>query len=187
MLPAGHRVVSAGMSGHPPTIRVARADDLDAIADLHTRSRNDYYRGFYPDEILADPDRAAQRRARWERSIESGEYTVLCAERDGGLAGIAVTGPEPEDPDPLVTAGVDLYVDPAGFRQGTGRALHTACLHLWEQAKVGRARIWVQDFNARGLAFWASQGWRLDGRRRQDLKTLIGLVLDVAPEETPAG
>ena len=169
------------MADTPVQIRNARPDDLDAIDDLHTRSRNVYHRGYVAEEILADPARAERRRADLEFCLAADDRTVLCAWRDERLAGFAVWGPcVVPDPDPQITTELaGFYVDPASFRQRVGSTLHGTCVQAWQTLPTPKVRLWVSDYNKQARAFYASQGWEQDGHHRPDDPAMLGYRLTV--------
>ena len=171
----------ARMNDLPVSIRRATPDDLDAIAGLHTRSRTAYYRGFVPDEILADPARATRRREILARDLRSPDRIVLCAEQGGRLAGFAAMGPcALRDPDPQITSQLGFFfVDPASFRQRIGTRLHQACIQAWQAQPVAAARVWVAEFNQRARAFYTSQGWEPDGHHHPDDPAALGYRLTI--------
>ena len=171
----------ARMNDLPVSIRRATPDDLDAIAGLHTRSRTAYYRGFVPDEILADPARATRRREILARDLRSPDRIVLCAEQGGRLAGFAAMGPcALRDPDPQITSQLGFFfVDPASFRQRIGTRLHQACVQAWQAQPVAAARVWVAEFNQRARAFYTSQGWEPDGHHHPDDPATLGYRLTI--------
>ncbi|MFI8100073.1 GNAT family N-acetyltransferase [Streptomyces sp. NPDC086023] len=136
-------------------IRTAHPADLDLIAALHTRARATYYTGRIPEEAYRGDAEQARTREGWARAIERGDGGVLCAERDGGIAGVAafrtVDG---------ATTLTQLHVDPVHWRLGIGGALHAACVAAWRDTGVDLARLEVYEHNLRARAFYAAQGWR---------------------------
>jgi GNAT superfamily N-acetyltransferase len=170
------------MSDSPPAIRRAGPGDLVVIADLHTRSRSDYYHGVVGDDELTDPVAAARRRQWWDEHLRSADHTVFLAEREGLAVGVAVIGRcRFPDPEPRVGSEMHLYVDPGCFRQGVGTSLHATCVRARRAASVALARLWVQDFNLRAQAFYRSQGWQPDGNHRPDSTGLLGYLLRIPP------
>ena len=125
-------------------IRTATPADLDAIVQLHTEARATYYRGHLPEEEYAGAAEVGRSRGGWSRAIDRPDATVLCAERDGTLAGIAAFA---------VRDGVmhltQLHVSPSHWRTGIGTELHTACVDAWRQAGVDSARLEVFVHNTR--------------------------------------
>lgn len=136
-------------------IRIATPDDLDAIAALHAEARASYYRGHIPDEAFDSPAEHARTREGWAAAIERG--AVLCAVRDGVVAGVAVS----READGVMTL-TQLHVDPKRWREGIGAALHAACVEAWQRAGVDSARLEVFEHNMRAQSFYARQGWRPD-------------------------
>ncbi|MFH8928093.1 GNAT family N-acetyltransferase [Streptomyces pristinaespiralis] len=136
-------------------IRTATLADLDAIAALHAEARATYYRGHIPDEAFDGPAERARNRAGWGRAI--GQGRVLCAERDGVVAGTAAFG----EVDGVMTLS-QLHVAPARWRAGVGTELHAACVEAWRGAGVRSARLEVFQENERAQAFYARHGWYPD-------------------------
>ncbi|MFI9116877.1 GNAT family N-acetyltransferase [Streptomyces venezuelae] len=136
-------------------IRLATAADLDAVVALHTEARATYYRGHLPDADFLGPEEIARSRAGWAAAVDRG--AVLCAVRDGEIAGIAAYG-EREGLMHLT----QLHVLPARWRAGVGAELHAACVEKWRAAGVTTVRLDVFDKNERAQAFYTAQGWTPD-------------------------
>ncbi|MEU9864366.1 GNAT family N-acetyltransferase [Streptomyces sp. NPDC047971] len=154
-------------------IRIATADDLDAIADLHLEARASYYRGHIPDIEFEGPEELARTREGWSRAVERG--TVLCAERDGRPVGVAAYGPV----DGVMTL-TQLHVLPALWRDGIGSALHGACVDIWRSLGVETARLEVFERNERARAFYTARGWTPDTDAPRSGRHLV-LRLTVGP------
>jgi ribosomal protein S18 acetylase RimI-like enzyme len=169
------------MSDLPASIRQASTGDLDAIADLHARSRTAYHRGFVAEEALTDPAHTAHHRIVLGRYISSDSHTVFCASEGDRLEGFAVIGPcaIPDHDAQITTELHSLYVDPNRFRQSIGTRLHHACIQAWQAQRVTAARLWVMDYNQRARAFYTSQGWEQDGHHRPDNSALLGYRLAI--------
>ncbi|MER5307888.1 GNAT family N-acetyltransferase [Streptomyces sp. NPDC002773] len=155
-------------------IRLATAADLDAIVALHTEARATYYRGHVPDADFLGPEEVARSRAGWAAAVDRG--AVLCAVRDGEVAGIAAYGQR----DGLMHL-TQLHVLPARWRAGVGAELHTACTDAWRAAGVTEARLEVFEKNERAQAFYATRGWTPDPEHPRDGSHLV-LRLTLAPE-----
>lgn len=136
-------------------IRTATAADLDAVAALHAEARATYYRGHIPDDAFDSPAEHARTRSGWEKAI--GRGAVLCAIRDGAVAGVAAFG-EREGAMTLT----QLHVAPAHWRSGVGSELHTAVVLAWQRAGVTHARLEVFEKNTRAQAFYTHHGWYPD-------------------------
>ncbi|WP_327684901.1 GNAT family N-acetyltransferase [Streptomyces sp. NBC_00467] len=136
-------------------IRPAVPEDLDAVTALHAEARATYYRGHIPDEAFDSPAEHARTRAGWAAAIERG--AVLCAERNGALAGVAAS----RTVDGVMTL-TQLHVHPALWRAGIGTALHRACVEGWRSAGVTTARLEVFEHNRRAQDFYTAHGWTPD-------------------------
>lgn len=99
----------------------------------------------FPPELYPFPDDAI--RERWRRF----EGTVLVAERDGDVVGVA---------------GIDdewlhgFYVLPEWWGTGVADPLHEAAVVL------GVSRLWCLEENHRARRFYEKRGWRLNGKTR---------------------
>ena len=157
-------------------IRTASLADVDAVVDVHIRSRTEYYRGHISEERIA----AAASKLRdmrdgfYAAQIDSPDLDVLCAELDGRVVGFAMSGPcHYPDPDPEVAVELHhLYVDPDHWRRGVASSLHEECVRRWRAPGVGAARLFVWEFNERAVAFYAARGWRADGHFRADAQRI---------------
>ncbi|MFF1833221.1 GNAT family N-acetyltransferase [Streptomyces sp. NPDC058231] len=155
-------------------IRTATPVDLDAMVQLHTEARATYYRGHLPEEEYAGAAEVGRSRGGWSRAIDRPDATVLCAERDGVLVGIAAYAVR--EGDMTLT---QLHVAPAHWRTGIGTELHTACVDAWRLAGVDAARLEVFVHNTRAQAFYVRHGWTPDPGRPQH-GTHLSLRLAVA-------
>jgi ribosomal protein S18 acetylase RimI-like enzyme len=136
-------------------IRTARPADLDAVGALHAEARATYYRGHLPDEAFDSPAEHARTRTGWENAI--GRGAVLCAIRDGAVAGVAAFG----ERDGVMTL-TQLHVAPGRRRSGVGSELHSAVVEAWQRAGVRTARLEVFEKNDRARAFYTHHGWYPD-------------------------
>ncbi|MFF1747294.1 GNAT family N-acetyltransferase [Streptomyces mirabilis] len=144
-------MISTPHTTRPLVIRTALPSEAAAITELHVRARSTYY----PDGLpFGDVDWVAA----WRGSIERPEAHVLCAVRDGHLVGIASFRTADDAPTDTVKL-FQFHVDPDCWRQGIGRALHTACLEQWRADGKHTATLDVHVDNARAQAFYARQGW----------------------------
>ncbi|MBL3667310.1 GNAT family N-acetyltransferase [Streptomyces sp. M2CJ-2] len=132
-------------------IRTALEAEAADIAALHLHARSTYY----PDGL---PDDGTGWRARWQEAVERPDGQVLCAVRDGHLAGIASFRTPPDAPADTVKL-FQFHVDPGRWRAGIGTALHTACVEEWRANGRRTAVLEVHAGNRRAQAFYARQGW----------------------------
>jgi GNAT superfamily N-acetyltransferase len=115
-----------------------------------------------------------------EQGQEQGQEQAAPASADGtaGLVGYASFGPERDVlgmpwPHPLTSAGSDgrvaelyaLYVHPAWWSTGTGRALMDRVLAKAGAAGYACITLWVLEANARARRFYQRAGFAPDGTR----------------------
>jgi GNAT superfamily N-acetyltransferase len=110
------------------------------------------------------------------RAVSPG--AVSAGEGDAGIVGYASFGPERDVlgapwPHPLTRAGSDglvaelyaLYVHPAWWSTGTGRALMDEVLAKVRKAGYAGITLWVLEANARARRFYGKAGFAPDGAR----------------------
>ena len=148
------------MASPTPSARIRPATFLDApdIARVHLQCWRETYADLIPAETYAE--REATEPLAWETQLaEPGATMTWVALRDGetvGFATAAAAGPHQVRPLELRL----LYVLAAEQGRRTG-------YHLLELA-VGDAPcfLWVAETNTRAQAFYARQGFAVDGDRR---------------------
>jgi len=100
-----------------PKIRSARPADIPAITRIYAHAVEHGTASFE----LDPPDEAEMARRMDE--LMSGNFPYLVAELDGALAGYAYAGPYRARPAYRFTVENSVYVAPASYRRGVGRAL----------------------------------------------------------------
>jgi GNAT superfamily N-acetyltransferase len=154
-------------------VRPAAPTDAERIAAVHVASWQGAYRGTFPDEVLDGPDLVARRLRLWQRLLgEPGPRTsTVVAQRPGDqVLGFAHTAPARDD-----DAGEDtgellmIYVDPAAWGAGVGRALMAAAVGGLRRASFATATLWVLDANGRARHFYERAGWAPDGTHKDDV------------------
>ncbi len=154
------------------SIRRAQVSDARAIATVHVRSWQAAYRGLLPQDYLDGLD-PGPRSVRWERALAELDWPrrgVLVAEDAGQVVGFATLVPSrDQDLDPATVGEISaIYLRPAAWGQGHGRALMGAALDALGQAAYGDAALWVLDTNDRARRFYEAGGWRPDGAAKQE-------------------
>lgn len=99
------------------TIRAATAADIPAITAIYAFEVREKTASFE----LTPPD-AAEMMRRFT-AITGGGFPYLAADADGRLAGYAYAGPYRPRPAYRYTVENSVYLDPAFYRRGIGRAL----------------------------------------------------------------
>jgi len=143
-------------------IRSAVPSDAKAIAQVHIHSWQQAYSDLMPREYLASLDQTlAQRTSYWLNAIESGDSTLLVAERDKQVIGWISVGAS-RDPDAAAcNAGevMALYVLEAHWQTGIGRALWQAGVQRLIEQGHSRLTLWVLVLNNRAIGFYRKAGW----------------------------
>jgi ribosomal protein S18 acetylase RimI-like enzyme len=140
------------------TYRFAQLSDAEAIADLHTKSWRQTYRGILLDEYL-DGNIAEERYAVWANRLTNpvAGQRVLIAEEDGQLCGFICLFLD-ENPE-LGTLIDNLHVDPALKGQGIGAGLmREAAEWIMPQAIRPGFHLAVYEANQSAIQFYKRMG-----------------------------
>jgi GNAT superfamily N-acetyltransferase len=136
-------------------------EDAAHMARVHVRCWQETYRELMPDAVLDDPALLAARERFWTARLTDerwrGNYAAV-AERDGGLVGIAMSGPPLDVGAAWVRQLYVLYVRAAEHGTGAGPALLEAVVDPEELVA-----LWVADLNPRAQAFYRKHGFVADG------------------------
>jgi GNAT superfamily N-acetyltransferase len=180
-----------GFASFVPVVVIRSASTADA-AQIAVVMRDSWFAAY--DGIIAPaiidrataPDGGARvrqsfRTRPWQRMIaavagQPGQAPTNPAAR--GIVGYASFGPERDVldmpwPYPLTSAGSDgevaelyaLYVHPAWWSSGTGRALMDQVLAKVSATGYGCITLWVLEANARARRFYQRAGFTPDGAR----------------------
>jgi GNAT superfamily N-acetyltransferase len=159
----------------PFAIRRAVPDDARAIAEIGVAGWQAAYRDTLPSDFLAGL-RVAPREIAWRARLESDDddgAPSWVAEDHSRVVGFLASGP-PRDEDVAPTTGeraavaeiYAIYVLPAKWRSGAGRALLRTAVDEWRRRGITQLVLWVLEENTRGRAFYEAMGWRPDGGRQ---------------------
>jgi ribosomal protein S18 acetylase RimI-like enzyme len=156
-------------------VRRATVDDAGDIARVHVRSWQVGYRGLMPDAVLDGLDPAARgvrHRKRLERPEPGSAMFVAVTRAVAGSAtrtvvGFAETGHYRDGRD-VDDAGeiYAIYVDPAHWGTGAGRALMDVAVAQLTAAALRPVRLWTLDGNERARRFYERYGFVADGAVR---------------------
>jgi GNAT superfamily N-acetyltransferase len=145
------------------TCRPMRAEDLDAVAELHVRSWQTAYRGIVPQGFL-DGMSPAERARRTRGRPLSGQHV---AEAGGRVQGWLSVGPYRDDDADAPVPGCGeieaIYVRPDAVGTGVGRALMAYGLGELRRLGLHPVLLWVLTGNDRARRFYQKAGFRADG------------------------
>ncbi len=153
------------------SIREARPDDAEAIADVSRRGWLEAYAELLPADFLAR--RATEPLAdAWRAYLRSipDSHTLLVAEEDGSVVGFIRVGPAAEaDPARGGEAEVyGFYVAPERIGRGIGRLLFDAGLDRLREQSYRTVALWTFAGNARAERFYERAGFEPDGTSRPE-------------------
>lgn len=134
-------------------VRWATVDDAEQLAGVHVETWRAAYTGVLPDDYLAGLDREA--RSRWWRKFIHGGARVHVAD-EGGVVGFCHADSSDDDRWGEIYS---LYVSPAYWGQGHGRALLSAGEATLLARGHTRAVLWVLEGNVRARRFYQGRGW----------------------------
>jgi GNAT superfamily N-acetyltransferase len=153
------------------SVRVAWADDAEAIAGVQVKAWRQAYAELLPADVLEALD-PADFAAAWATSLakpKDARNRVLVALERNTVRGFAITSPsEDPDSDPIVDGEVsELTVDPDHTRHGHGSRLIQACADTLRADRFQRAVLWLNSTDDALRQFLATAGWAPDGAHRE--------------------
>jgi GNAT superfamily N-acetyltransferase len=153
-----------------PLIRQAVVGDARSIAEIGVLGWQAAYRGLLPDDFLAGLSVDA-RAVAWGMLLADGAgwaSPAWVAERGGRIVGYLSTGPPRDEDVPLPAAEIyAIYILPASWRSGVGRALLATAVTEWRSRGAERLVLWVLEENVRARTFYEALGWAADGGQQQ--------------------
>jgi GNAT superfamily N-acetyltransferase len=162
---ARHKLSSMGELA--TRVRQARADDAPLVARIYVDSWHDTYAGILPTRLLRALTHNGQA-ARWRSAIRAqGREIVLVAESDvHGLVGMMSLGPVRDGELGYDGEVYALYVDPAFFGRGAGRALLRTGFTVLRGRGYSSCLIWAHAKNPVRF-FYEAMGGKLVAERTQ--------------------
>jgi L-amino acid N-acyltransferase YncA len=159
-------------------VRVARPADAAEVARIYIESWHDTYPALLPTAALCAMTPKGQV-ARWLAAIRNQRHEiVLVAEsQQFGLIGMASLGRARDHALGYDSEVYTLYVDPAHFGRGTGRALLSGAFALLRQRGFKSCVIWAHSKN-NARFFYETMGGRVVAERKA--RTMGDLVPETA-------
>jgi ribosomal protein S18 acetylase RimI-like enzyme len=154
------------------TVRRAAAPDAAGIAAVHVDSWRRAYRGLLTDAVLDGLD-VGRRTAGWTRLLEDPDprSAVFLTENPAGtVTGFVHIVPTRDgDGDDRTGEITSIYVSPASWGTGAGRALMAAAVGAAHADGFDALTLWVLRDNARARRFYEAAGWAADGLTKDDV------------------
>lgn len=159
---------------HGPTadvsVRVAWADDADAIAGLQVRAWPALYADLLPTEALPTDAQALAEtwRAAMTRPADARNRVLVALERNT-VVGFALTSPASDpDCDPIADGELsEITLDPAERGKGHGSRLLQAAVDTLAADRFTRAVTWVLASDDALRSFLTDAGWAADTAHRE--------------------
>lgn len=149
-------------------IRQARQDDAADVAQVYIDSWHDTYPGVLPNALLRAMTPKGQT-ARWLAAIRAQtREKVLVADSRNGIVGMASLGPSRDNSLGFDGEVYTLYVDPAYFGIGIGRALLKGAFGTLRRDGMESCIIWAHARN-HARFFYEALGGRLVAERQAKL------------------
>jgi len=153
------------------SVRIAWADDAEAIAQVQVKAWRRAYDGLLPADVLEALD-PADFAAAWQASLtkpKDARNRVLVALERNTVRGFAITSPSQDpDSDPIQDGEVsELTVDPDQTRHGHGSRLLQACADTLRADRFRRAVLWLNSTDDELRQFLTAAGWAPDGAHRE--------------------
>ncbi|GAA0528782.1 GNAT superfamily N-acetyltransferase [Rhizomicrobium palustre] len=156
------------MSNLALEIRQARQDDAADVAQVYIDSWHDTYPGVLPNGLLRAMTPKGQT-ARWLAAIRAqAREKVLVADSHHGIIGMASLGPSRDTVLGFDGEVYTLYVDPAYFGQGVGRALLKGAFGTMRRDGMSSCVIWAHARN-HARFFYEAMGGKLVAERNAKL------------------
>ena len=142
-------------------VRPATLRDAKAIAQIHTASALEAYRGIVPDDQLKAMSSVEKRQAYWREAIEYCEPQVQVAMDGDKIVGFVGFDRSRDEKSRQTTVEIwAIYAAPSHWNKGVG-------VTLWDAAREGlleegctNVTVWVPLRNERALRFHELAGFK---------------------------
>ena len=154
------------------SVRAARPEDVEALADLHFRSAEAGFSGFVPRDGPL-PGREVLARD-WTARLTDGpklDRVAFVAEHDGAIVGVLEAGREPAEAS-LGRVG-RCYIDPAFWGARVGSRLFEAGLAHLRRLGCTAVHGWAMEHNRRSRERVEHLGMRATGRRQPSCEPAV--------------
>ena len=155
------------------SVRVAWADDAEAVARVQVATLPEQYAGLVPAAELPSGAEAVARAGEvWRDSLTrpgDARNRVLVALERNRVVGFAVTAPAGDpDCDPVADGELlELCVDPGERRLGHGSRLLQAVADTLAADRFTRAVTWLRSEDDQRRGFLTEAGWAPDQAHRE--------------------
>jgi ribosomal protein S18 acetylase RimI-like enzyme len=146
------------------SIRKAETPDARGIAKVQVAAWKSAYRGLIPDSVLNNLSEEDIEK-RWIERIARAWGHIFIAEREAHIVGFASCGSNrDQDTDPNKVGEIyTIYVHPAEWRHGYGKALAGEAMQSLRQDGFEEVILWVIKGNLQAIQFYEALGFDADG------------------------
>ena len=142
-------------------VRPATLRDAKAIAQIHTASAMEAYRGLVPDDQLKSMSSVEKRQAYWREAIEFCEPQVQVAIDGDKIVGFVGFDRSRDEKSRQTTGEIwAIYASPTHWNQGVGVALWDAARDGLQEEGCTKVTLWTYLRNERALRFFELAGFK---------------------------
>ena len=145
------------------SLRQARPSDAADLARIYIESWHDAYAGILPHALLAAMS-VKNHTARWQSQLRTPGSVIVAEDHQYGVIGLASLGGARDSGLGFEGEVYTLYVDPAFFGQGAGRALLHGAFAALKERKLNSCLIWSHARNNACFFYEAMGGQRVAER-----------------------
>ena len=151
-------------------IRLATADDVDAIVEVQRETWAATYTQWIPD-VMSDFSRD-RSTANWVTRVAATTNHVAVAAEEGVVVGFAASGPADADGPEGAGQVYAIYVKPARHGEGVGKALMADAFGWLAERGHPECVLWVAEPSTRSRAFYERVGFTEDKGVSQPWRTI---------------
>lgn len=142
-------------------VRPATLRDAKVIAQIHTASALEAYRGIVPDDQLKSMSSVEKRQAYWREAIEYCEPQVQVAIDGDKIVGFVGFDRSRDEKSRQTTGEIwAIYAAPSHWNKGVGLALWDAAREGLQEEGCTNVTVWVPIRNERSLRFYELAGFK---------------------------
>ena len=163
------------------TIRRARVEDAQAIAEVHVASWRTTYKGIMSDEELANLS-VDRRQLMWEHQLRDAQVMTYVAEDERGrIVGFVAGGPNrtdsdnPRETDIYHSELYEIYLLQEVQRHGLGSRLTRRLVEDFREQGYQSMILWVAADNTSARKFYETLGGTYISTQQLELG---GMILD---------
>ena len=154
------------------SIRRAKPEDAFALAALHHSSIKNAFSDLIP--VYANSRTPDDFERLWQARFDDSSCitsVLLRGEQIVGLVSASVT--RDNDADGTFGEVGRIYLHPAVWQKGHGAALLKTCEMDLESMGFKTSKLWVFEPNKRAIRFYERNGYRADGKTKEDFDTRL--------------